>query len=144
MLKMRAAVLTSVILLVGCSGGGNLDTAPVTGVVTLDGKPVTSGLVRFWPEGGRTAEGYLGDDGKFVLRTYEDADGATLGTHKVTVTHVSNEKPQEPDYDKPEVFRRRSRDKPPIPLKYDNPEASGLTFEVKAGEENFAELKLSS
>jgi hypothetical protein len=77
-------------LLTGC-GGGEYDTAPVTGTVTFNGQPVTTGKIRFVPQGespdalltGKPAAGEVQSDGTFVLTTYEEGDGAILGKHRV-------------------------------------------------------------
>lgn len=77
-------------LLSGC-GGGEYDTAPVTGTVTFNGRPVTTGQIRFVPQGespdavltGKPAQGKVQSDGTFVLTTYEEGDGAVIGKHRV-------------------------------------------------------------
>lgn len=80
-------------LLTGCGGGEQLEVAPVTGTVTCNGKPITSGSVSFTPISeeakgmpGKPAFGDIGSDGTFVLTTYEEGDGAVIGKHRVTYT----------------------------------------------------------
>jgi hypothetical protein len=41
--------LTAVFITLGCGGSHHLETAPVTGVVTIDGKPLGQGVVTFTP-----------------------------------------------------------------------------------------------
>lgn len=84
------------ISLLGCGGSGN-PVAPVQGVVTLDGKPVTDMVVTFTPvkrktasvgdenEPGKSATGNTDSEGKFTLSTYERNDGALVGEHMVSV-----------------------------------------------------------
>jgi len=80
---MSAATL---VLTAGC-GGGKQKLAKVSGVVTLDGKPLDGAMVTFQPtDGGRPATGVTGADGHFTLTTYTSGDGAQLGDHKVLVT----------------------------------------------------------
>jgi len=89
----HAAIVLPAVLFSGC-GDGRLSTAPVKGIVTCDGKPVTSGSVSFSPvvEGGnaasgaRPASGAVQPDGSFVLSTYEANDGALVGKHIVWYT----------------------------------------------------------
>ena len=57
---------------VGCSGGPKF--APVSGVVTLDGKPYPKAVVSFQPVGtegnpnpGRGSSAYTDENGRFVL-----------------------------------------------------------------------------
>jgi hypothetical protein len=80
--------------LAGCGGGGAElpATSPVSGSVSLGGKPVESAVVRFYLEDktDRPATGVTGSDGKFKLTTFNTNDGAQLGSHKVTVTKVSS------------------------------------------------------
>ncbi len=117
----------------GCGGSSHeLETAPVSGRVTLDGEPLASGYVFVTPSRGRGAKGAIQSDGTFVLGTYESADGAQVGTHSVTVSPI----PQD------EGAGRRVR--VAIPRKYSRAKSSGLTFEVKPGEDNNLELALSS
>lgn len=69
----------------GC-GDGRPERVPVSGTVTIDGKPLTYGFVRFHPlEGGRLGQGRIGPDGRYTLTTYKKGDGVTLGTHAVEV-----------------------------------------------------------
>src|SRR5436190_1365195 len=62
------------ILLAGC-GGGSGDLKSVSGKVTVDGRPLTKGAVRFVPDTskGSTAKfepvGEIGSDGSYTLST---------------------------------------------------------------------------
>ena len=83
--------------LAGC-GGGRKAVAPVEGLVTVDGKPATSGYVSFDPIGdtgdalpGKSAIGAIGQDGRYQLSTYKQADGAIVGNHRVSVTPVGED-----------------------------------------------------
>ncbi|HBE67469.1 MAG TPA: hypothetical protein DDW52_04900 [Planctomycetaceae bacterium] len=87
------ALLTS--LFVGC-GGGDFPTAPATGVVLCDGKPVPGALVFFEPQlkgedamVGKTGLGVANDEGKFSVKTYGANDGAVVGMHNVKVERGS-------------------------------------------------------
>jgi hypothetical protein len=76
---------------VACVGGcseGYPDRVPVSGVVTIDGQPLTKGSVRFTPTGSRPATGVLDSSGRFNLSTFKPGDGCVLGTHAVTI-HAS-------------------------------------------------------
>ena len=119
---------------IGCSSGHELETAPVRGTVTLDGSPVSAGGVRLVPEQGRGATGTLAADGTFVLGTYGQSDGAIVGKHKAAVLQYRE---IEGGPGPPPGFV-------PIPAKYQNSESSGLEFEVKPGQENVIEIKLTS
>jgi hypothetical protein len=96
----RALVMWIVVALltgaaaVGCSSS-EFELAPVTGQVTIDGRPFTQGKVMFAPvasgesrQAGRPAFSRLGPDGSFTLGTYESEDGAVVGEHWVTVIYI--------------------------------------------------------
>ena len=59
--------------------------APVSGRITRDGKPVTSGVVSFYPVAGRPAAGQIDADGRYTLGTFTRNDGALLGSHRVVI-----------------------------------------------------------
>lgn len=79
----------------GC-GGGAFPTAPVSGTVVCEGKPVASAAVYFEPIESATATGaivgkqgfaFTDSEGKFVISTYtpNGGDGAVVGKHRVRV-----------------------------------------------------------
>lgn len=87
------AVLASLILAVampGCGGGvtDGLTLAPVTGVVTLDGKPLPHARLVFQPSGEKASPSVAetGDDGSFELKFTRIRKGAIPGQHTVRVT----------------------------------------------------------
>lgn len=75
--------------LLGCAGSDNLPRmAPVSGVVTLDGQPLTSGQVVLLPEVENKAglsAATIENDGTFQIHT-AGHEGAPLGKYKVAVT----------------------------------------------------------
>jgi hypothetical protein len=127
-----------VAIFVGC-GSPDPETAEVTGIARLDGQPLTSGIVTFTPEAGRSATGFIQSDGTFTLKTYHDGDGALPGKHVVTITPGSSGAPTRPNFDSD---RPTMATDSPIPVKYGIPSSSGLEFEVKVGEANRAEFDL--
>jgi hypothetical protein len=81
---------------VGCSGGP--EYAPVSGVVTLDGKPYPKAVVSFQPvatEGnlnpGRGSSAYTDENGRFVLMCDNEINGAVVGKHLVRIMTRGNE-----------------------------------------------------
>jgi hypothetical protein len=75
---LAAAVTT--MLVAGCGQPG-----AVTGLVTLDGEPLTTGVIAFTPAGsGPSAYGAIGPDGRYELRT-GGAAGLAVGEYVVTV-----------------------------------------------------------
>ncbi|MGL4514019.1 MAG: hypothetical protein ACRCT8_13090 [Lacipirellulaceae bacterium] len=75
----------------GCSPSP-YELAPAGGVVTVGGEPYPGGKVMFAPvaqgedgKAGRAAFGKVGADGRFVLSSYAEGDGAVVGQHVVTL-----------------------------------------------------------
>jgi hypothetical protein len=109
-------------------------TAPVTGVVTYKGNPIKDAEVVFTPQGeGNPATGRTEENGRFVLTTYQERDGAAIGFHVVTVKVM-------PVGGLPgqEIESTGATD---VPAKYSSTKTSPLTVEVKEGPNNL-ELKL--
>ncbi|MFM7205887.1 MAG: hypothetical protein ACKO4T_04365 [Planctomycetaceae bacterium] len=72
---------------VGC-GDGRPRIVPASGVVLMNGKPLTGhmGFVRVVPAGARPATGQIDPaNGRFSLTTYETGDGCVEGTHPAAV-----------------------------------------------------------
>jgi hypothetical protein len=119
-------VLTIVLagLATGCSGGGKAVTlAPVSGTVTLAGRPLTAGHVTF-----ESAEGFAGSapldaSGAFQMRC-QHGDGMPVGQYRVSISPPSRD-PLDPTAPK----------QPPatIPFKYHIATTSGLEAEVRPG-----------
>ncbi len=128
---------TSVVLILGTmlttAGCGRSDRSPlgkVTGMVTYKGEPVETATIVFHNPQGRSAIGQIIDGMIENVTTYDTLnDGAAIGTLAVTIHPVGARetlmhKPIEPP--KPPA-------KPPFPRRYDDPETSGLTAEIQAG-----------
>lgn len=123
-------VLAALSLIAGCKNAHELDTAPVSGKVLLNGKPLTRGTVTFAPQKGRVANGDIRSDGTFELSTYRSGDGAIVGSHKaaVIVLRTDIDPRVGPEKDKPIMV---------TPPRYATAEESGLKYEVKVGQNNF-------
>jgi hypothetical protein len=130
-LRSLGLALAMLACLVGC---GESKTAPVNGRVKLkDGSDVSvlAGYsLTFEAEGGKTsAVGDVNRDGTFKLSTFGANDGAMPGKYRVAINAPPN-----PDPDTPPT-------KSKLPAKYANLDSSGLTAEVKPGQ-NDIELEL--
>lgn len=106
--------------LAGCGSKG-YQLAPVSGVVTLDGKPVPGTLVNYQPVGsegvtpGPGSTGRCDENGRYTLSTIRDETGAVVGLHRVRIYSYSPESPVEQDTDEglpseqfPERYNYRS------------------------------------
>ena len=132
-MRARFAVAVVVMLLLvalqGCSGGG-VKYAPVSGKVTMDGKPLAKVSVIFIPLAkpgsdiaGDTAGGVTDENGQYTLQTMTRdgmKDGAQVGKHKVSISLQET---------RGEGDRSVTREK--LPKKYN--EQTTLTADVTAG-----------
>jgi hypothetical protein len=132
----RCFMIASMMLLVGvCAGcGSRASVGQVQGKVTLDGSPLAAGAIATVPDAGRGAHGAI-ENGVFELGTFGENDGALIGTHKVAVVAYEQAKNAGPESPTGKLL---------VPQRYTNPETSGLTIEVKAGEVNTPTLNLTS
>ena len=122
-------------LVVGMAGCGS-DQLPLgyaEGKVLYNGTPLKSGGVMFQPVKGPVAKGSIQSDGTFVLSTYRDGDGATIGTHKVRIVCFDVKNSNASAQEGHEGAKPRSL----IPRIYTRAETSGLQAEVKEENEPF-------
>jgi len=89
-IRVRLSLLVGLcgLVLAGCGGrpAGYPETAPVRGVVTLDGKPLAGASVSFVPAAGRSSAGMTDDDGRYKLFYTGRIKGAMLGSHRVMLS----------------------------------------------------------
>jgi hypothetical protein len=137
--KPRLAVLLPLLLIMGC-GDGKPPRYPVSGVVTLDGRPVGEGAhVIFHPQGETSPDvpkpQALADaSGHFQLSTLASGDGAPAGTYAVTVTLQQEQRSGE------EITRSGPH---LLPLVYAKKETTPLSVVVTSGK-NEPRLELLS
>lgn len=121
------------------SGCGGARTAPVSGTVNLDGKPLAGATVSFTPLAGDAggvggSAGKTDEQGRYTLRTIvEDRPGAAVGKHRVVI-NLYKENPNNPDQAGKEL----------VPARYSNNAKSELSCEVPSGGNNAANFDLKS
>src|SRR5262245_36444322 len=78
------------LLAAGCDSGPRY--VPVSGVVSLDGKPYGDAVITFQPiasssgvDPGRGSSAYTDASGKFVLKTDDGHNGAVPGKHLIRI-----------------------------------------------------------
>ena len=127
------AALVSV-MFVGCGGSDAPPTAPISGVVMMQGQPVPNVNVTFYPKSGRPATGRTNAEGRFKLTTLKPGDGAVIGTHKIAVTNdASNDASSSPPMPgMPGYEAYMSSQKKGVASRFADPEKSGLTMVVEA------------
>ena len=154
-LKMSSIVcavlgVTSVLFFTGCGSSGPSVTA-VTGVVTLDGKPLGAAVVTFSPtdESGVAAVGKTQTDGAFVLNATgaKPGTGTAVGNYAVTVDKVilpeipviSEDDPRYGTEEEEKLVEKAMNAEPEyvVPKAYGHRKTSGLTATVGSGENKF-------
>ena len=123
-MRMFGSIAT--LFLVGCPSADSGGVA-VRGKVEYFGQPLAGGMIVFTPDADRGESGSLGSatieqDGTYALKPAEGT-GMKPGWYRVTVAPP------------PGVGER-------FPSHFRNPQSSGLTREVKRGEENVIEFTL--
>lgn len=133
--KYHFLLAIALVGLAGCGDGRGL--MPASGVITYEGKPVTTGTVVFYPAKGRPASAEIRDDGSFELSSYNTGDGLPPGNYTVCVTSVENT--VEGNFDNP---GRQMPVRFLVPEKYCYPESSPIEIEVAKAKEHKFEIDL--
>lgn len=126
-MKHPLLLLVFMTCLVGC-GRNHPETSEVTGKILFKGQPVPCGRICFWPKGGRPALSEIAADGSYVLRSFEKADGAIAGEHRVSIKATRVHFAREGATSSKDVVVERL-----IPQHFERPETSGLTATVRSG-----------
>jgi hypothetical protein len=144
-LYRRWLVLSGISLasLSGCGDAAPYGLATVSGVVTLDGKPVPYTRITFMPKAspdnpnpGPGSTATCDDTGRFELKTVRGESGAVVGPHSVTLSATGPPRPVSDAAD-PGAAQREA-----FPARFNaNTE---LTFEVPAEGTTAADFKLTT
>lgn len=126
--RVGLAVLLTACLVCAAGCGRRPTLVPVSGRVTLDGKPLEFGSVMIQPTAGPAARGTIRPDGGFTVGTFAPGDGAIVGPATVRVACYEQQRPGAPP-PQGELALGKSL----IPEKYAQFETSGLTATVAAG-----------
>ena len=120
----------ALIATLGCGGGvSNPKVVPVSGTVTIKGKPTAGVDVNFFREkASRAASGRTDAEGKYRLTMFEANDGAIPGKNLVTLTI-----PGETVSMEQMMSGKAPPAKSPLPPEYSNPTATPFSYEVKDG-----------
>jgi hypothetical protein len=141
---MKARWILGVTLVSAAGCGGELPTSsPVSGIITLNGKPLAGAMIIFSPIAGRgevlAGDGSAGKTnaaGEYSLTSSRGRPGAQVGKHRVRISIVPEQAGDE----------RRPRSRVPIqsliPLRYN--EHTELAFDVTGGGPNKADFALTS
>lgn len=148
---MFKALLTIVVIcvLVGCGNAPPsqfAEAVPATGIVRLDGKPLSNSMIAFIPKPGTKAlesYGVTDEDGSFSLRQPRGGSGAVPGEYSVVINRyvLRDGTPVEL---KPNEFPANQGAIESLPPKYSDPTKTSLSANVPedGGEFEF-DLKLT-
>jgi hypothetical protein len=133
--------------LLGCRGAEDLPPlAPVHGRVTFQGKPLPAGWVIFRPDvrqgnaAQHEARGLIDAEGNYQLSTPVGTSlrvGVVPGQYRVAVAD-----PKELDKTAPRKHGKKPEPKSLIPLKYSNPDSSGIVVQVTEGASGDYDIEL--
>jgi len=131
-------IACGLLLIVGC-GGASLNRAEISGKVTLDGNPVSTGLVTFVPKNTEKAVVVSANivNGEYRLKR---AEGPAVGIYSVKVSSVQNTGKKLENATMPGLFYEEQAEM--IPKPYSGMETP-LSTEVKSGK-NTADFDIQS
>jgi hypothetical protein len=128
----------------GCGSSGPeiipIETAPVTGVATFDGKPLENYRVYFYAADNPAQEpatARIAADGTFSLSVREPDDGAIIGKNQVWFSYDPPVPEQVPGYETPYDLPKPSVE---LPEEYLNQQKSPLSVDVP--EDGLADYKI--
>ena len=105
---MRCVIpLLLALLVVGCSQEGGFKLAKVSGVVTLDGKPVGGAGLEFVADAGGVAYGRTDSSGRYYMSFGNNRTGAIVGKNQVRITAGDKVTVGEKKYESTEVFPKK-------------------------------------
>lgn len=118
--------LGALLVVLGSGGCGNrefrLPTTSLGGKVTVDGRPISNGIVAAYRDGSKVMEASIEVDGNY---TFSDPPS---GEYQLTVTRT----------DTPSPYGRPVK----LPTRYADPAGSGLTATVASDQANTQDLSL--
>jgi hypothetical protein len=132
----------SAMVLTGCGDDSGPVLAEAGGTVTYNGGPVSKANVVFMPDaGGPAAYGMTDDSGRFAFTT-GGQPGAMVGAGRIAVTAYSDlAEPKTEEEMTAEDLQKMNESR--IPVKYGNPDTSGLTAIVAVEGNNDFPLALT-
>lgn len=96
--RLRYPLLVLFCVAVGCGGDSRVPVHEMRGIVLFQEKPMAGGgsiaLLPISSQRGKGAGGTIDADGRFVLSTYGDGDGAMAGTFRVVITQSVWDEPE--------------------------------------------------
>lgn len=120
-------ILVTMMLLMGAAGCGQR-VATISGKVTFQDVPITTGTIAFISQNGKVVSGNI-EEGNYTVTGVEVGSDATV----TVMSHVPSPMMQPPTGPKAGVPIRAPLKYVPIPDRYGDPKRSGLTCQVIEG-----------
>ena len=138
-MRTRAMLFFAIFLAAGCGGP---KIAPVSGKVTMDGKPLANANVNFQPIGqgnvhpGPGSHSKADKNGEYTLEYIEGGQGALVSKHRVEISAIADDGKGDPEDNR----RRAAPDRVPPQFNV----KSQLTCDAPPGGKNDANFALTS
>jgi hypothetical protein len=139
--------------ILGCRGDARVPVSPVRGQLMYQGRGIEGATVILHPaegvdEAANKFRPFANTDaeGRFVLKTYTDDDGAPRGTYRVSVVFAGIRGASSSDDAKAPAAAGSERSSPAIPLsvrqKYSNVDTAGITVTIHEGQNELEPINL--
>ena len=119
---------------------------PVHGQVLLDGKPLAGAMIVLHPAGKweepSRPYGETDRDGRFLISTFGNKDGAPPGDYKVAVSGPATEGGE--NTFRPDAGEPQTKGLVTSPARYGNPETSGLRIKVNEAKTDLQPFQLKT
>jgi hypothetical protein len=137
---MLLVVSVSMLFQPGCGGSSDQpELGQVTGIITLDDKPLSGVAVVFQPDNGRPARGMTDAEGKYELTYIRQTKGTKVGPNRVEIAPSEDGEAEEESENSGEESQPAAKQpksgKPKIPARYNV--KSELNVDVKPGKNTF-------
>lgn len=103
--KLLVFAVLAPLLLIGCGGEKKIQRYEITGKVTYDGKPVSNGVISFYPKDKSIGGGFaMISDGQYDSQ--KTGRGHLSGSHTISITGFGTElvNPNNPDSERRPLF----------------------------------------
>ncbi|QDU10852.1 hypothetical protein [Gimesia aquarii] len=121
----------------GCGSNTKQASSTASGTIKLDGKPLTSGTLNFYPANeGNSAFAVINSDGTFTVNTSAGTSGLEPGEYSVVIS-----------YEVPSTIDDESNEVPginPIPAKFRNEENPEISITVPKSGTDALSIDLTS
>jgi hypothetical protein len=136
--RLVRAILVAFLAFAGGCGSSGPPIVSVSGKVTLDGMPLTEGVISFISKSGHVSSAPIASDGTFQLVS-QYGKGIPLDGYSVSILPR-----QELDPTKISMAGNTVKTNSRLPMKYQNPAISGLTANVNGSSSKFTFNLLSA